>query len=443
MTRFILKIEVYLNTGEFSVKESFKKPNIDISQLLKRAEALIKEKEYRKAIEELEKLNVRNVDCYLLLAEAYEAVGQPEKAEAYFEEARFLDTEIRSKEKLRRGVSLASLRNFRAAEKELLESIELNPFDYKPYYELYRLYREVRNYRGMIKALESLITLNPYQPYPYLELSKYYTSRRKFKKSVEVLKRAIDLIPSAALYFELGKVYAEWGKSEEAIEALSNACELDFRNVEYRQKLAEVFVNDERYEEALDVVLGTLELYPEAVYVLQSAAALYDLLGNQELAELYYRKAVAVSSGFVREDSLKLLAEYFIEKERYDQAEEVLKELLQESDNYWVLIDAFADLSLILAEQERYGEIVEIGEKLLSHPEIIEDGEDYSEVAEIVADSAFEAGKFEKAMELYRKVLERTENKKVQKRVSEKLTEIEEIIGLEKMLQGGPQQSSP
>jgi len=425
------------------VKESFKKPNIDISQLLKRAEALIKEKEYRKAIEELEKLNVRNVDYYLLLAEAYEAVGQPEKAEAYFEEARFLDTEIRSKEKLQRGVSLASLRNFRAAEKELLESIELNPFDHEPYYELYRLYREVRNYRGMVKALESLITLNPYQPYPYLELSKYYTSRRKFKKSVEVLKRAIDLIPSATLYFELGKVYAEWGKSEEAIEALSNACELDFRNVEYRQKLAEVFVNEERYEEALDVVLGTLELYPEAVYVLQSAAALYDLLGNQELAELYYRKAVAASSGFVREDSLKLLAEYFIEKERYDQAEEVLKELLQESDNYWVLIDAFADLSLILAEQERYGEIVEIGEKILSHPEIIEDGEDYSEVAEIVADSAFEAGKFEKAMELYRKVLERTENKKVQKRVSEKLTEIEEIIGLEKMLQGGTQQSSP
>ncbi|GEM_PF-971336 len=425
------------------MKESFKKPNIDISQLLKRAEALIKEKEYRKAIEELEKLNVRNVDYYLLLAEAYEAVGQPEKAEAYFEEARFLDTEIRSKEKLQRGVSLASLRNFRAAEKELLESIELNPFDHEPYYELYRLYREVRNYRGMVKALESLITLNPYQPYPYLELSKYYTSRRKFKKSVEVLKRAIDLIPSATLYFELGKVYAEWGKSEEAIEALSNACELDFRNVEYRQKLAEVFVNEERYEEALDVVLGTLELYPEAVYVLQSAAALYDLLGNQELAELYYRKAVAASSGFVREDSLKLLAEYFIEKERYDQAEEVLKELLQESDNYWVLIDAFADLSLILAEQERYGEIVEIGEKILSHPEIIEDGEDYSEVAEIVADSAFEAGKFEKAMELYRKVLERTENKKVQKRVSEKLTEIEEIIGLEKMLQGGTQQSSP
>jgi len=416
------------------LKKGFQERKEEFREILERAEKLIEEKRFKKAIEELEKLKFKDVDYYLLLAQAYEGLGHHEKAESYFEEARFLDTEIRSRELLQRGITLASMRNFRAAERELLESLKLNPFEKETYMELYRLYKETSNHKKMVKTLEELITLEPYMAFPYLELGRHYLLRRRFKKAEEILKSGLERLELPELHFELGKLYAEWGKTEEAKEELKEACRLDFKNVEYRQKLAEILVNAEEYEEALEVVLGTLEIYPEAVYVLQSAGALYDMLGNEELAEHYYRKAVAISEGFVREDAQKLLAEFLIEKGRYDQGEELLWELLKTSDNLWVLLDVFSELALLLMEQDRFGDIVKAGKELLKNPELSD--EEFAEVAEVVADSLFEEKRLREARELYQKALTYATDVKVRERLSQKLKEVKEIEELSSLLKG-------
>ncbi len=408
------------------------KERIEEREILRKAEDLIKANDFKGAIKELSKYPLKSVEYYLLLAQAYEGVGNLEKAESFFEKARFLETEIRSKELLQRGINLALTRNFKAAERELLSSLKLNPFDKEVYLELYKLYKKTNNSRKMVKTLEELITLEPYFLFPYLELGRHYLLRKRYKKAEEILKEGISRIESAELHFELGKVYSEQGKIEEAKEELKKACRLDFKNIDYRQKLTEVLVNAQEYEEALDVVLGTLNLYPEAVYVLQSAAALYDLLGDQELAEYYYRKAVAVSEGFVKEDAQKLLSEFLIEKGRYDQAEELLWELLKGSDNVWIVIDAFSELATILIEQERLKDIIEAGKIVLSNQELSE--EEFVEVGEIVADALFEEKRFKEAAEFYKEILKVCKSGKIGKRVAKKLKEAEEIEELNKML---------
>lgn len=412
--------------------KQFKENRLNEKTVLRKAESLIKGGNYKKAVEELEKLKFRSVDYYLLLAEAYEGLGRKEESERYLEEARFLDGELRSKEKLSKALDLASKKKFLAAEKELLESIELNPFEKSAYLTLYSIYREIGLVKKQIRVLEYIKTLDPYNPYPYLELARIYSLRRNYAKSISILKDALSRFETAELHFELGKTLADAGRFEEAKEELSKACLLDFKNVEYRQKLAEVFVNEEDYEGALEVVLSTLELYPEATYVLQSAAALYDLLGEDELAEYYYRLAVSSSEGFVREDSLKVLAEYFVEKGRYDEAEEILKEIIETSDNLWLILDAFAELSIVLIEQDRFKDIVLWGRKVLSNPEVAE--EEYCEVAEVVADALFEEGNLEEALRYYEEILSYTKNEKLLKRAYSRSREIEEILGLEKLL---------
>ena len=414
------------------MRNSYEEKKSNLKSVLEKAQSLIKSKNYRKAIEELEKNKVRDVDYYLLLAEAYEGLGNSEKAEVYFEEARFLDTELRSRELLQRGITLASMRNFKAAERELLESIKLNPFEKEAYLELYRLYRETSAHRKMVKTLENLMTLDPYSKFPYVELARYYSLRRNFRKAEAVLKGGLELMESAELHYELGRVYADWGKLEEAKEELKEACRLDYRNADYRQKLIEVLVNDEDYKGALEVVHNTLELYPDAVYLLQSAGALYDLLGKEEIAEHYYRKAVSVSEGFIRDDALKMLAEFLAEKGKYDQAEEALKEILYNTDNVWILLDVFSELSIILLEQERLSDIVEIGKFVLKNPELSE--EEFCEVAEVVGDALFESGKFREAKEFYRKIVETADSEKMIKRAYSKLKETEEVDSLEDMI---------
>jgi len=414
------------------VRNSYEEKRPNVKSVLEKAQNLIKAKNFRKAVEELEKNKVRDVDYYLLLAEAYEGLGNSEKAEVYLEEARFLDTELRSRELLQRGITLASMRNFKAAERELLESIKLNPFEKEAYLELYRLYRETSAHRKMVKTLENLMTLDPYSKFPYVELARYYSLRRNFRKAEAVLKGGLELMESAELHYELGKVYADWGKLEEAKEELREACRLDYRNADYRQKLIEVLVNDEDYKGALEVVHNTLELYPDAVYLLQSAGALYDLLGKEEIAEHYYRKAVSVSEGFIRDDALKMLAEFLAEKGKYDQAEEALKEILYNTDNVWILLDVFSELSIILLEQERLSDIVEIGKFVLQNPELSE--EEFCEVAEVVGDALFESGEFKEAKEFYRKIVETADDEKMIKRAYSKLKEAEEVDSLEDMI---------
>ena len=410
----------------------FKDRTADISSILKKAESLIKSKNYKRAIDELEKVKFRSVDYYLLLAEAYEGIGRNEEAERCLEEARFLDGEIRSKEKINKAINLAAKKKFLDAEKELFESIELNPFDKSAYLTLYSIYKEIGTVKKQIKVLEEIKTLDPFSPFPYIELARIYYFRRNYLKAIEVLKDALSRLDSPELHFELGKVLADTGKFEEAKEELSKACLLDFKNVEYRQKLAEVFVQEEDYESALEVVISTLELFPDATYVIQSAAALYDLLGKEELAEYYYRLAVSKSEGFVKEDALKVLAEFLAEKGKFDEAEFILKEIITTSGNVWMVLDAFAELAIILFDQDRFSDIAEWGRKVLKNPEISD--EEYCEVAEIVADALYEDGKHKEALELYRDILTYSKDEKLIKRAYSKTKELEEIIKLEKLL---------
>ncbi|MEO2065723.1 MAG: tetratricopeptide repeat protein, partial [Desulfurobacteriaceae bacterium] len=195
------------------MKKGFQERKEELRDILRKAEKLIELKRFKRAVEELERVKFRDVDYYLLLAQAYEGLGNHEKAESYLEEARFLDTELRSRELLQRGITLASMRNFKAAEKELLESLKLNPFEKETYLELYRLYRETNNHKKMVKTLEELITLEPYMAFPYLELAKHYLLRRRFSKAADVLREASERIESPEIHYELGKVYAEWGRT--------------------------------------------------------------------------------------------------------------------------------------------------------------------------------------------------------------------------------------
>ena len=403
----------------------------DAENVLKRAKLYLDRKNYRKAIEELERVKLRDVEVYLMLAEAYESLGNRDKAEEYFEKARFLDTDIRSKEKVKRGVNLISMRNLEEAEKELKKAIELNPFEAEAYLELYKLYKSKSGYRKAIEVLKLLLTVEPFKEFAYVELSNYYFMIRDFRSSIKLLERALSLFESPRLRFELAKAYQGIGKLEEAEENLKIACQVEYRNLEYRQKLAEVLAFQKRYDDALQVLFGALEIYPDAVYVIQSIANLYHLMGDEELAELYLRFAISKAEGFVREDARKHLSEYLIEIGKLDKAEEELVEIIESSDNTWLKVDAFVDLSLILMEQGRSPDIVLHGKKLLRSRDLTD--EEFCEVAEIVADALLDMGSFTDALRLYRKVLSYSSNEKVIKRCYSQCRQLEEIISLENM----------
>ena len=235
----------------------------DLENIIKKARSYMDRKNYKKAIEELEKAgkySLKDVDFYLTLAEAYERLGNLDKAEEYFEKARFLDTDLRSKEKVRKGIDLISKKNLDEAESELKKAIELNPFESDAYVELYKLYKSKSGYKKAIDLLKTLLVVEPFMEFPYLELSNYYLMVRDFKSAIALLERGLSYVESPRLRFELSKAYQSIGELEVAEDNLRIACQMDYTNLEYRQKLAEILVYQSRYTDALEVLYGALEI---------------------------------------------------------------------------------------------------------------------------------------------------------------------------------------
>ncbi len=337
------------------------------------------------------------------------------------------------KEKLRRAVRFFSKKNYKLAEKELLEVIKLNPFEEDAYYELYRVYTSTGNVKKAIESLDVLKTISPYRTFPYVELSKLYAKLGNYQKAIEVLEEGVERKDDPKLHFELANLYAKTGQFEEAKEEFSEACRKDFLNVEYRQKFVEFLIDIEDYEEALNVVLSTIELFPKAVYAIQTAGMLCDILGKDELAEYFYRLAVSrADDDFLKDEAKLSLAIFLTDKGMHDQAEEILKELVEETNDPFIAFDAFVELSRILEEQGRFLELAKVGLNLLER-NILDKG-DWADVMLTVGESLFKERRYTEAVICYWNLVSNCADEKLVKKAYVRLKEIEEIVSLERML---------
>ncbi|WP_457568457.1 tetratricopeptide repeat protein [Desulfurobacterium sp.] len=405
----------------------------EIDTVIREARRLIKEKKYHRAISELErhKAHSRDVEYFLLLAEAYEKIGNEEKAEEYFEQARFLEAAIKSREQLKKSHFLIKKKDYVKAREALLKAISLDPFEPQVYKELYKLYKKQGLKKEAARVLKNLITIAPYSEYPYLELAGHYYSTGNYEKVNQILSQGIEKIKTPSFLYESAGFYQLIGELEIAEDLLRKAIIQQPKNLDYRQKLVDVLVGLGRMEEALEVLDETLKLYPESPYLLQGIATVYEMMGEDEKAEFFMRKAVAEADSFIREDSLRMLADFLIEKGKIDQAEEVLLEIVDTAESSWLVVDAFVELALICIGQERAELVFKTAKKILRSNILTE--EETLEILEVLADVLESEGYMFSAKKVYNWIINRSKDEKQLKRCYTNVTRLSEIISLEKM----------
>ncbi len=413
--------------------KGFRKQNLDFDEIVKSTRQLLLNGDYAKAIENLKSYRgSKDSNYYSLLAELYQRNGNIEESEICKRKAKLIDNNTKSKEKLRTGIQFLSNSKLREAEGELNEAIKLNPFEVQAYTELYNLYKKQYRYLEAFSLLEDVLVLKPFSEFPYLEMARLYYLAGKIDRAIDILGKGLLKVESATINFELGKLYFENGKLDRAINCISMACRLDFKNLDYREKLIEFLIYNTDYERALEVCSSTLYLYPGSAYVIANVASIYEAMGELDLSEFYYRLAVSSSDGFTKQSMTKDLADFLIDHGKFDQAEQELIELIRPSVNLWIAIDAFAELSLIYTNEDRHSDVVRIGEALLKHPDMSK--EERCEILEIVTDALFNQGKFLDAKQKCSFIIKASSDRKLVKRCYIKLRAIEEIDLLENML---------
>ncbi|WP_456438051.1 tetratricopeptide repeat protein [Desulfurobacterium sp.] len=405
----------------------------EIDSVIKEARRLIESKKYHRAISELEKHKAysRDVEYFLLLAEAYERIGNEEKAEEYFEQARFLEAAIKSKEQLKKSHFLIKRKEYVKAREALLEAINLNPFEPEIYVELHKLYKRQGLKKEAAKVLKSLMTVSPFLDYPYLELAGHYYSTGNYDMVAHILEQGLERINKTSFLYESARLYQLIGEMEKAEDLLREACNREPKNVDLRQKLVDVLIGLSKIEEALSLLLDTLELYPDSPYLLQSVATVYEMMGDDEKAEFFMRKAVSVSDSFIKEDSLRMLADFLIEKGRIDQAEEALMEIIDTAESSWLIMDAFIELALICMEQNRNRCVIDVAKRILKSDLLSE--EEVFELLEILSDVLEEEGYIFAARRVCKYIIEHSKNEKQLKRCYATVNRLSEVISLEKM----------
>ncbi|RIA10643.1 tetratricopeptide repeat protein [Flavobacteriaceae bacterium MAR_2010_72] len=108
----------------------------------------------------------------------------------------------------------------------------------------------------------------------YFSEAKILLGKGKVQKALKVLNEAITNKPNSEVWYQIGKIYMQVGKFEDAKEAFEHALDFEVDKSKFHQSLAVCLIRLGEYEEAADHALTAIELvkyFPEAHYTLGEA----------------------------------------------------------------------------------------------------------------------------------------------------------------------------
>jgi tetratricopeptide (TPR) repeat protein len=285
-------------------------------------------------------------------------------------------------------------------------AVEAHPEDPSLHLILGHIYRRLGREKEAIERYRHAADLRPQDPYPHMVLGQLMAHLRRYDEAIERLEMAASLSPSAddmtAIYKTLGRCYMRKGETAKAIEAWRRIAELNPEDVFARLELADLFKEQELYDEAIEQHRAVIKLKGSDPYrvclSLREIGKIYELKGDQDQAITAYEEAISKMApdnwlrrelqgrivGIYRSrnnlkglieyyqgklkgdpknvEMLRLLADVYMENDQVEEAIGTYRRALELSPS-----DAHLRLSLInaLKTSERYQEAAEEYEKLI------------------------------------------------------------------------------
>lgn len=168
-------------------------------------------------------------------------------------------------------------------------------------------------------------------PGELLERARRHAAQGALKEAVRDYTAALSKMdpPSAAIFVELGDLFARQGLWEQALAEYERALLLEPRRVEYLRLAAEAALRAQRPAKALPHLKRLLQERPQDVALKQSLGDAYRALGQMALALSYYYEVLPALPPEVRYDFLLQLARWERERENPKAAKARLQEAMQ------------------------------------------------------------------------------------------------------------------
>jgi len=199
--------------------------------------------------------------------------------------------------------------------REYEKMIELQPEDL----ELHRSYNKLcfgqERYEDMLWGIEKILEIQPDDQQAISDRLLIY--ERLGKDITTVQKDQWERNPSNVRYgLEYADALLEQLEYDKAIEVLKKVTAVDLRNKEGWDKLAELYKNLGKYQEAANAYEHiNKNIDPQNLNVIDNVAKMYENLADFETAYTWAKKAVTIGNSFlaykVRADVMFAAAEYY------------------------------------------------------------------------------------------------------------------------------------
>ncbi|GAA4245610.1 hypothetical protein GCM10022292_28640 [Winogradskyella damuponensis] len=110
----------------------------------------------------------------------------------------------------------------------------------------------IENYDRAVDALHKCLNLNSKLPVIYFELGKNYNKLKNFGAAEENLKKAISMQPDNVWF--LDELYDVYFQQDDIKNALKTIRQLVKYHPDYKEDLAALYVREEKYKQALDLL---------------------------------------------------------------------------------------------------------------------------------------------------------------------------------------------
>ena len=276
------------------------------------------------------------------LAELYYHIGEYEQAVPRYQkllnDGQQNITDISINERL--GTSLSILGDFEEAIPYLEASLEENESDDQLFYLGYT-YLQLGENEKAIHLFERLVELNDTYQSVYLYLAMAYEKEERLDEALATAEKGLTIDKyQSRLYQMIAKIKASQGEMAEAEQYLNKAISYD-QGETARQDLADLYVKQGEYEQAINVINQMQELDGFAYWTLAQS---YRALENDAKAMQYYTDAaqeLADQLDFMRDYGLYLReigqldqSKHYLEHYMAHVADDYeIEELLQQMDD--------------------------------------------------------------------------------------------------------------
>ncbi|WP_066366458.1 tetratricopeptide repeat protein [Neobacillus fumarioli] len=280
------------------------------------------------------------------LAEVYSEQGEINKALAAFEMVLKETTEIAGVNIHQRMADLLSSSGaFEEAlvyyDQALEEKLEINTLFGYAFTALQAGYN-----RTAIEKFNELKALDPEYHSLYLHLAKAYEREEELEKSLQVVEEGLKQDEfNKELFFFGGKIALKLGKEKDAEHYLRSALNLDPGFTEAALTLNKLFLQQEKYEEILDLISWLESPEDEEPQLLWDSALALQRLEKYSQALDKYETAYTFFKN--NREFLQDYGYFLVEEGKNDRAAEIFKQLLKEdpaNTEYLDLVERLTDL---------------------------------------------------------------------------------------------------